>query len=122
MALEGKFEITNTADDQVDLIPGDIPGAGFSEEEREKWLNFWLKWRRINQNSSKKDLLETRKCTSSGFARSISCLCCLFSKKSLHGGFKKPVFIQNLFSQGQKPGSRENLKIYDHDPERIFSI
>ena len=68
-----KFEITNTEDDQVDLIPGDIPGAGFSEEEREKWLNFWLKWRRINQNGSKKELLETRKCTSSGFARSISC-------------------------------------------------
>ena len=64
LALEGKFEITNTADDQVYLIPGDIPGAGFSEEEREKWLNFWLKWRRINQNGSKKELLETRKCTS----------------------------------------------------------
>ena len=25
----GKFEITNTAGDQVDLIPGDFPGAGF---------------------------------------------------------------------------------------------
>ena len=31
-----KFKLTNTADDQVDLTPGDIPGAGFSEEEREK--------------------------------------------------------------------------------------
>ena len=35
---------------------------------------------------------------------------------------KTPVFIQNLFSQGQEPGSRENLKIYGHGPERIFTI
>ena len=32
----GKFKLTNTADDQVDLTPGDIPDAGFSEEEIEK--------------------------------------------------------------------------------------
>ena len=29
----GKFEITNMADDQVDVTPEDIPGAGFREEE-----------------------------------------------------------------------------------------
>ena len=28
----GKFEITNMADDQVDLTPEDIPGASVSEE------------------------------------------------------------------------------------------
>ena len=28
----GKFKLTNMADDQVDLTPGDIPDAGFSEE------------------------------------------------------------------------------------------
>ena len=27
----GKFEITNMADDQVDVTPEDIPGAGFRE-------------------------------------------------------------------------------------------
>ena len=32
----GKLKITNTEDDQVDLTPGDIPGAGFSEEKIEK--------------------------------------------------------------------------------------
>ena len=32
----GKFKITNTADDQVDLTPEDIPGARFIEEEIEK--------------------------------------------------------------------------------------
>ena len=32
----GQFKITNTVDDQVDLTPGDIPDAGFSEEELEK--------------------------------------------------------------------------------------
>ena len=29
----GKFKLTNMADDQGDLTPGDIPDAGFSEEE-----------------------------------------------------------------------------------------
>ena len=28
-----KFEMTNKADNQVDLTPEDIPGASFSEEE-----------------------------------------------------------------------------------------
>ena len=28
-----KFEMTNMADNQVDLTPEDIPGASFSEEE-----------------------------------------------------------------------------------------
>ena len=32
----GKFKLTNMADDQVDLTPGDIPDARFSEEEIEK--------------------------------------------------------------------------------------
>ena len=32
----GKLKITNTEDDQVDFTPGDIPGAGFSEEKIEK--------------------------------------------------------------------------------------
>ena len=36
MALAAKFKLTNMADDQVDLTPGDIPDAGFSEEEIEK--------------------------------------------------------------------------------------
>ena len=31
-----KFEITNMADDQVDLTPEDFRGASFSEEEIEK--------------------------------------------------------------------------------------
>ena len=35
---------------------------------------------------------------------------------------KTRVFIQNLLYQGQKPASDENLKICDHDPERIFTI
>ena len=107
----GKFEITNTGGDQVDLIPGDIPGAGFSEEEREKWLNFWLKWRRINQNGNKKELLETRKCTSSGFARSISCLCCLFSTKSLHGCLDTCFHTKFVFSGSRtwKQGKSKNI-------------
>ena len=32
----GKLNIINTEDDQVDLTPGDISGAGFSEEKIEK--------------------------------------------------------------------------------------
>ena len=32
----GKFKLTNMADDQVDLTPGDIPDVGFSEKEIEK--------------------------------------------------------------------------------------
>ena len=43
----GKFKLTNMADDQVDLTPGDIPDARFSEEEIEQLivakLKFWLK-------------------------------------------------------------------------------
>ena len=30
--------------------------------------------------------------------------------------------MQNLFSQGQEPASNENLKIYDPDPDRIFTL
>ena len=75
----GKFEITNMADDQVDLTPEDIPGASFIEEEIEKLtvaqLNFWLK------------------CTSSGIYIAVM----------------TRVFIQNLLSQGQEPASNENL-------------
>ena len=33
----GKFKLTNTADDHVDLTLGDIPDAGFSEEQIEHW-------------------------------------------------------------------------------------
>ena len=29
---------------------------------------------------------------------------------------------ENLLSQGLEPASNENLKIYDPDPERIFTI
>ena len=103
--------MTNSADDQVDLIPGDIPGAGFIEEEIGKWLNFWLKGRRINQNGNKKGLWETRKCTSSGFARSISCLCCSFSTKSLHSGLDTCFHIKFVFSGSRtwKPGKSKNI-------------
>ena len=49
-------------DDQVDLSPGDIPGASCSEEEIGKLtiaqLKVWLKCRCINQNGSKKEPLE----------------------------------------------------------------
>ena len=54
-----KFKITDTADDQVDRIPGNIPGAGLSEEDIEKCSNFCLKCHRINQNGNKKGLLKT---------------------------------------------------------------
>ena len=58
----GKFKRTNMADDQVDLTPGDIPGACFSEEEIEKLtlaqLKFWLKCLSINQKGSKMQLLQ----------------------------------------------------------------
>ena len=61
-SLCSKFEITNMADDQVDLNPEDIPGASCSEEEIGKltvsWLKFWLKCCYINQNGNKKELLE----------------------------------------------------------------
>ena len=40
----GKFEITYMADDQVDLTPEDIPGARFSEEEKEKLTAAQLKF------------------------------------------------------------------------------
>ena len=58
----GKFEITNMADDQVDLTPEDIPGASFSEEEIEKLIvaqpKFWLKCLLINPSENKKELLQ----------------------------------------------------------------
>ena len=54
----GKFEITNIADNQVNLTPEDIPGARFSEKEKGKLtvaqLKFWLKCRGINQNGNLK--------------------------------------------------------------------
>ena len=40
----GKFKITNTVDDQVDLTPGDIPDDGLSEEELEKLTVAQLKF------------------------------------------------------------------------------
>ena len=58
----GKLKITNVADDQVALTPEDIPDA-FIKEAMEKLtvsqLKFWLKCLRINQNSNKKELLES---------------------------------------------------------------
>ena len=45
-----------------------------------------------------------------GFARSISCFCCLFSTKSFHSG------LDNLLSQGHGPESSEKSKINDPDP------
>ena len=59
----GKFEITNMADDQVDLTAEYIPGASFIEEEIEKLtvsqLKFWLKYLCINQNGNEKELQES---------------------------------------------------------------
>ena len=53
----GKFEITNMADDQINLTLEDIPGARFSEEEKGKltvaYLKFWLKSRGKNQNGKR---------------------------------------------------------------------
>ena len=54
-------------------------------------------------------------CTSSGFARSISCFCCLFSTKSLHSGLY--TCVQNLLPQGHEPESNEKSKINDPDPD-----
>ena len=52
----GKFEITNIADDQVDLTAEDIPGARFNEEEKRKLAvaqqKVYLKCRGINQNGN----------------------------------------------------------------------
>ena len=114
----GKLKITNIADDQVALTPEDIPDASFIKEETEKLtvsqLKFWLECLRINQNSNEKELLPVR-CTSSDFARSISCFCCLFSTKSLHSGLD--TCVQNLLSQGHEPGSNEKSKINDPDPD-----
>ena len=59
----GKLKITNVADDQVALTPEDIPDASFIKEAMQKLtvsqLKFWLKCLRINQNSNKKELLES---------------------------------------------------------------
>ena len=83
----GKFKRTNMADDQVDLTPEvDIPGAGFIENEIEKLTiaqpKLWLKCLCINQNGNKKNCWKGR-CTSPGFAQSISCFIrCLFSTTS----------------------------------------
>ena len=61
-SLCSEFEITNMADDQVDLSPEDISGASCSEEEIGRLtvaqLKFWLKSCCINQNGNKKELLE----------------------------------------------------------------
>ena len=56
--------------------------------------------------------------------RDRSAVCAVYFQLKVYMVVKTPVFRQNLFSQGQEPGSRENLKIYDHDhgPERIFTI
>ena len=95
--LCGKFKLTNKADDQVDLTPGDIPDAGFSEEEIEKLtvaqLKFSLKCRAINQTGNKKEPLE--RCIQSGFARSISCL---FSTTSIHRSLETCFHTKFAFS------------------------
>ena len=63
----GKFKITNTADDQVDLTPEDIPGARFIEEEIEKLtvaqLKFWFKCRRIYQRKEERRNSWRGRCT-----------------------------------------------------------
>ena len=55
-----------------------------------------------------------------GFARSISCFCCLFSTKSFHSGLD--TCAQNLLSQGHGPESSEKSKINDPDPEPHWSF
>ena len=55
------------------------------------------------------------RCTSSGFARSISCFCCLFSTKSLQSGLD--TCVQNLLFQGHGPESSEKSKINGPDPD-----
>ena len=95
------------ADNQAALTPEDIPDASFIKEEMEK-LKFCLKCLCINQNSNEKELLPVR-CTSSDFARSISCFCCL------HSGLD--TCVQNLLSQGHEPESNEKSKINDPDPD-----
>ena len=60
------------------------------------------------------------RCTSSGFARSISCFCCSFSTKSLHSGLD--TCVQNVLSQGHKPESNENSNIDDPDPDPHWSF
>ena len=60
------------------------------------------------------------RCTSSGFALSISCLCCLFSTKDLHSGLD--TCVQNLLSQGHEPESNEKSKINDPDPDPYWSF
>ena len=85
--------------------------GSFQETYDRKMVKFWLKCRRINQNGNKKELLETRKCTSSGFARSISCLCCLFSTKSLHGCLETCFHTKFVFSGSRtwKQGKSKNI-------------
>ena len=57
-----KFEITNMADNRVNLTLEDIFGASFSEEGIRKLttaqLKCWLKCCCINHNGNKKELLE----------------------------------------------------------------
>ena len=57
-----KFEITNMADNRVNLTLEDISGVSFSEEGIGKLtiaqLKYWLKCCRINQNGNEKELLE----------------------------------------------------------------
>ena len=55
------------------------------------------------------------RCTSPGFARSISCFCCLFSTKRLHSSLD--TCVQNLLSQGHEPESNEKSKINDPHPD-----
>ena len=62
-----KFEVTNMADNQVDLTPEDIPGASFIEEEIEKLtvpqVKFWFKCRRINQRKEERRTYWKGRCT-----------------------------------------------------------
>ena len=89
----GKFKLTNTADDHVDLTLGDIPDAGFSQEEIETLtiaqLTLSLKCRRINQTDNKKELLRDR---------SAVYLCSLFSTTSLHRSLDTCFFTKFAFS------------------------
>ena len=125
-----KFKITNMADDQVDLTLEDIniPGVSFIEEEVEKLtvaqLKFQLKCRRINQSGTEKELLDRYKLYIIIRLREIDQLFMLFNyfELKVYIAVKTRVLIQNLLSQGQEPVSNENPKIYDHNPERIFTI
>ena len=99
----GKFEITNMADDQVDLTPEDIPGVRFSAEEKGKLtvaqLKFWLKYRGIKQNGNfKKETVGKvgvhHRASRNGLAVSTTSLL-------------KNSSCRHMFSHGQEPACKQ---------------